>query len=110
MITVVLESADNGIIKTVKDNNINGAGASFESKNVYDFNVDVSHNRKIEFFYELARDLGVDVGNIYKPNNLIMSVDWGSNYRPTSEELKYKIESFKLRLKQLENEYRQLNK
>ncbi len=110
MVTVILESADNGIIKTVKDNNINGAGATFESKNVYDFNTDYQHARKIEFFYELAQDLGVDIGNIYKPNNLVMKVDWGSSYKPTGDEIKTKIESLKLRLKQLENEHRQLNK
>jgi hypothetical protein len=110
MVTVILESADNGIIKTVKDNNINGAGATFESKNVYEFNTDYQHDRKIAFFYELAEDLGVDVGNIHKPNNLVMSVDWGNSYRPTAEDIKLKMESLKLRLKQLENESRQLNK
>jgi hypothetical protein len=37
MVTVILESADKGVVKIVRDNNINGAGATFESKNVYDF-------------------------------------------------------------------------
>lgn len=110
MVTIILESADNGIIKTIKDDNINGAGSTFESKLVYDFNTDNLHSRKIQFFYELAEDLGLEVGNIHKSNNLVMSVDWGNSYKPSAEDIKLKMESLKLRLKQLDNEYHQLNK
>jgi hypothetical protein len=105
MVTVVLESADNGIIKTIKDTNINGAGTEFESKTVYDFRNDDLHDKKIEFFYELSEDLGVDVGNIHKNNNLTMSTDWGLSYRPFKEEIKVKIDTLKLQLATLEASY-----
>ena len=110
MLKVILETADNGIIKIIQDDNINGAGAKFESKNVYDLSNDENHNRKITFLYELAEDLGIETGNKYCSNNLTIGVDWGVSYRPTAEELKYKIDKLEALTKQLKIEYRKINK
>jgi len=108
MVTVVIDSADNGIIKTIKDDNINGAGANYESKTVYDFKEDVYHDRKIGFFYELAADLGIETGNIHKNNNLVMSTHWGMSYRPSKEEIAVRIDTLKLELAGLQAQFNQL--
>lgn len=93
MITIKLESADNGVIKTVIDDNINGAGERFESRTVYDLNLnDKKHSQTIKFFYEMCEDLGIDTGNKFSNNNLILSTDWGKSYIPKENELKLRIQ------------------
>jgi len=111
MIKITLESADNGIIKTVVDDNINGAGERFESRTVYDLNLNNSkHSQTVKFFYELCEDLGIDTGNKFSKNNLILKTDWGGSYIPTAIELKgeigllsTKIQQRKLELNKIEN-------
>lgn len=104
MVRIILEGADNGVLKTVEDDNINGAGAPFSSKNVYEFtDDDETHINKIKFFFELAEDLGIVTGNIYDSNNLVMSADWGSSYTPTQEEINKKIEFHKAKIKVLQS-------
>lgn len=93
MIKIKLESADNGVIKTVVDDNINGAGERFESRTVYDLNLnDKQHSQTIKFFYELCEDLGIDTGNKFSDNNLVLNTDWGKSYIPKAGELKSKIQ------------------
>lgn len=92
---VILNKADNGLIKVVVDENMNGAGERFESKEVYDFSEDDYHQEKIKFFYKLAEDLGINIGNAYEHNNLTMDVDWGLSYQPSIEELKFKMDYHK---------------
>ena len=100
MIKITLESADNGIIKTVVDDNINGAGERFESKTVYDLNLnDTRHSQTIKFFYELCEDLGIDTGNKFSKNNLYLKTDWGKSYTPSASDLKLKIQSLDSELK-----------
>jgi hypothetical protein len=107
MVKVIIDSAENGIIKTIKDDNINGAGTKLESKKVYNFKDDDLHSKKIQFFYELAEDLGIDIGNIYKNNNLIMTTHWGLSYHPTKEEFKTHLDILKLDVAGLEYQYKQ---
>ena len=91
MITVILEQAENGIIKTIHDSNINGAGEEFESKVVYDFDNNKNFTETIKFFYELTDDLNIDTGNKFENKNLVMDVDWGNSYTPAQHEIKGKI-------------------
>tara|TARA_R110001592_G_scaffold62377_2_gene190860 strand:- start:9756 stop:10097 length:342 start_codon:yes stop_codon:yes gene_type:complete len=93
MITIKLESADNGVIKTVVDDNINGAGERFESRTVYDLVLnDKQHSQTVKFFYELCEDLGIDTGNKFSNNNLVLKTDWGKSYMPNENELQTRIQ------------------
>lgn len=95
MVKITLEVADNGIIKTINDDNSNGAGESLEKKRVYEFDKDIFHENKIKFFYELAEELNIETGNSFEDNNLVMDVDWGNSYNPTTEEIELKIKLLK---------------
>lgn len=110
MVNINLESADNGIIKTITDNNINGAGAKLESKKVYDFTDDIYHKKKIIFLYNIAEDLGLEIGNKYQANNLKMSIDWGVSYNPSVNEIKQKIAILSTDLDKLKLQLKQDNK
>jgi hypothetical protein len=52
MVKVVLEVASNGVIKTVVDDNINGAGDKYEKKVVYEFASDNRCSRRRFFIWE----------------------------------------------------------
>ena len=111
MIKITLESADNGVIKTVVDDNINGAGERFESKTVYDLNLnDDSHSQTIKFFYELCEDLGIDTGNKFSKNNLYLKTDWGKSYTPTISDLKSRIGLLTSELQQKKLELTEIKK
>jgi len=111
MIKITLESADNGLIKTVIDNNINGAGERFESRTVYDLDLnDNRHSQTIRFFYELCEDLGIDTGNKFSKHTLILKTDWGGSYTPSLKELKQKIAILNSDLEKRKIEHNQLTK
>lgn len=110
MIKIILEIADNGIIKTIIDDNSNGAGSQLEKKKVYDFEDDFLHRKKIKFFYELAEELDIDTGNSFNNNNLIMTCDWGENYIPTGEEVELKIKKLKTEINLLKLKYLNSNR
>ena len=101
MVKIVLEMADNGIVKTVMDDNSNGAGSILEKKVVYDFEKDNRHNRKIQFFFDVANELGLETGNEFEKNNIKMSCDWGSHYEPSLSEINKKISKLELELEAL---------
>lgn len=102
MVKFILDIADNGVVKTVIDDNSNGAGGSLETKTVYDFSNDIKFKRKMEFFYDLANDLGINTGNNFEKNTLTMSLDWGKNYTPTKAEILKKIKSLNIKISALE--------
>jgi hypothetical protein len=97
MVKITLDNADNGTIKTITDDNSNGAGSLLEHKVVYDFEKD-SFKRKIEFFYDIANDLGIDTGNAFDKNNIVMKLDWGKSYTPTVKEIQNKIKSLEFEI------------
>jgi hypothetical protein len=104
MIKVILELASNGIIKTVIDDNINGAGDKMENRTVYEFEEDDNtFKKRIQFITELCEELDIDTGNKYSKYNLKMNVDWGRSYEPTSEEVEYKIKQLTSYLKELKS-------
>ena len=102
MQVITLEIADNGIIKTIVDDNINGAGETFESKVVYDLERHDSIDSKIELLYGLAEDMGVDLGNSKQAEQIKIVSEWGDNYTPTKQEAEAGIAELKERIKQLE--------
>ena len=95
---LTLQIADNGIIKTVNDDNINGGGESFESTVVYEFS---SNEKKIEFIYDLCIDIGLELGNSRSSSQIQIIENWGDDYQPTSKEAKQRIEVMESEIKKL---------
>lgn len=102
MISIKLEIADDGIIKTIVDDNYNGYGSLHESKKVYSTDMDTDFSESIRFFQDLSIDLGINLGNIYE-NILEFKVEWGSEYQPSMEEIKERIKIKNKELKYLRN-------
>ena len=103
MVKVLLEIASNGVIKTVLDDNINGAGDKYERKTVYDFEKDSNYENRIQFIYELCEELGIETGNKYEKINLVMKTDWGKSYMPLEDEVDNKINKLSAELKYLKS-------
>jgi hypothetical protein len=101
MITIQLEIASNGIIKTVIDNNYNGAGAGLETRTVYETDDDPRFSNTSKFLYNICDDLGVNLGNKFDNNVLNFDVSWGSHYEPEVEELDSFIKELTAELKNL---------
>lgn len=92
---ITLEIADNGVIKTIVDDNINGAGERFETKTVYDLEKGDTIATKMELLYELSEDIGMHLGNSKQPDQIQIISGWGENYEPTVEEIEARIEEIK---------------
>lgn len=103
MVKVLLEIASNGVIKTVLDDNINGAGDKYERKTVYDFEKDSNYENRIQFIYELCEELGIETGNKFDRLNLVMKTDWGKSYMPSEAEVDNKINKLNAELKYLKS-------
>ena len=96
-----LKIADNGVIKTVTDDNINAAGEKYESVIVYDF--DKGIDDRISFIKDICIDVGLDFGNSKQSNQIKVVTEWGTNYSPSSIETKHKIQTLKDKIRALEN-------
>jgi len=99
---ITLEIADNGVIKTIVDDNINGAGEVFESKTVYDLERHDTVDNKIELLWSLAEDMGVDLGNSKQAEQIKIVSEWGEHYTPTKKEAEEAITSLKKEIARLE--------
>jgi hypothetical protein len=95
---VKLQLADNGVIRTVVDDNINGGGESYESTTVYEFN---TITNKIRFIEELCIDIGLEFGNSKSKTQIQIKSDWGATYKPTQKEIDFKIKNLEAYIKQL---------
>lgn len=98
MQTVKITIADNGVVKTVFDDNINSAGESFESTTIYDFE---KTDTKLKFIKELCVDVGLIFGNSRSKNQIKVIEDWGDDYTPTGAEILEKIERLEHQLKEM---------
>ena len=103
MVKVLLEIASNGVIKTVLDDNINGAGDKYERKTVYDFEKDSNFKNRIQFLFELCEELDIETGNKFDKINLEMKTDWGTSYMPSESEIDNKIKELNSDLKYLKS-------
>jgi hypothetical protein len=108
MITIKLEIASNGIIKTVSDDNYNGAGSDHGSITVYETDDDPEFSNTSKFLYEVCDDLGVNLGNKFDQTVLNFEVTWGGRYTPNLEELNRIIKSLSYDLKDLKNLQKEL--
>jgi len=98
MQTVKITLADNGVIKTVVDDNINAGGESYESTVVYDF---ADQPSKIRFIQDLCIDIGLSFGNSKSKNQIKIIETWGADYIPNDKDKTEKIEALKTDLKKL---------
>ena len=92
MIKITLEVASNGVIKSIKDDNLNGAGEEMNLTSVHEFS-DGQLEKAVLFLYELAEDLGISTGNKYEKEVINITTRWGHKYEPSIEEISKKIET-----------------
>ena len=90
MQTVKITLADNGVIKTVVDDNIN----------VYEFD---TNEDKIKFIEELCMDIGLSFGNSKSKNQIQVSLGWGTHYKPNPKEALEKISNLQVQLDTLKS-------
>lgn len=100
MVKVILEPAENGIIKRIVDDNYGGSKEQVSSTNVYELDGENIENT-IEFLYELCEDLGIYTGSKFSKRNLDMLISWGSHYEPSDDEIDKKIQEFQAEIELL---------
>jgi hypothetical protein len=96
---IKLQLADNGVIRSVIDDNINGAGETYESTTVYEFD---SISNKIKFIEELCIDVGLELGNSKSKIQIQIDSDWGEHYKASPSEIDFKIKNLELKIKELQ--------
>jgi|TARA_B110000902_G_C14144416_1_gene527058 hypothetical protein len=99
MITISIEPADNGIIKFLFDDNVNGGGEEYTSRTVYEFEGQKARTNQIKFLKELVMDLGLSTGTQLDSNELLIKSEWGVKYQPNQKEIKQKIMDLESQLK-----------
>ena len=102
MITVTIEPADNGIIKILYDDSVNGAGEEFVSRMVYDFDSQEARENQARFLEDLILDLGLDIGTELDEDQLQVTVDWGDKYKPNQKEIQDRLENIEAEKARLE--------
>ena len=58
MVTITIEPADNGLVKFLIDDNINGGGEEHVARRVYDFDCSTGRHNQVKFVNDLILDLG----------------------------------------------------
>lgn len=106
MIKINLQNASNGVIKTVIDNQYNGADQTAEIIKVYEIEEESSEtyfDRVSELLFDVARDLCLFTGSDKGPIKMDLITDWGCDYLPTEEEVDDRIKELKAEIKELQN-------
>lgn len=99
---ITLETAKNGIIKTIEDSNANGAGDAIELKVLYDTEQDEgSFSVTQRFLKEVIKDVGLNTGNVNSDKTLFFGVKWGENFIPTKNDIEKRIKSIQDELEYL---------
>lgn len=107
MITISIEPADNGVIKFLFDDNVNGGGEEYTSRMVYDFEGSTTRLNQIKFLKDLVFDLGLTIGNDLDPDRIVIKTEWGSKYKPTEKEIKAKIKHLEKELDVLKSQIKE---
>lgn len=103
MLSIAIEPADNGIIKTLVDDNVNGGGEEFESRQVYEFDGPMKRSNQVKFLKDLVFDLGMDIGTDLDPDLVRITMGWGAQYKGSENEIKNKIQALHNEIKRLES-------
>lgn len=101
MAKVILESARNGIIKKIIDNNHGGSGEAWTSIDVYEESDYDNFTYIMKLFFDLCEDLGLNVGNKFEKDVITIRKEWGSHYTPTKEDIQLKIKNLEAELQLL---------
>ena len=91
MITISIEPADNGVLKFLIDDNVNGGGEEFTSRVVYEFDNTLGRANQIKFLKDIILDLGLATGSELDRDKLVVKTEWGSQYKPNEAEIKVKL-------------------
>lgn len=91
MITIQIEPADNGVVKFLIDDNVNGGGEEFTSRVVYEFDNTLGRANQIKFLKDIILDLGLATGSELDRDKLVVKAEWGSQYKPNEAEIKVKL-------------------
>ena len=91
MITIQIEPADNGVVKFLIDDNVNGGGEEFTSRVVYEFDNTLGRANQIKFLKDIVLDLGLATGSELDRDKLVVKTEWGSQYKPNEAEIKVKL-------------------
>ena len=101
MLSIGIEPADNGVIKTLVDDNINGGGEDFEARQVYEFEGPMKRANQVKFLKDLIFDLGMDIGTELDSDLVQIYVGWGRQYNGNLSEIKNKIQVLEKEIKRL---------
>jgi hypothetical protein len=103
MITISIEPADNGVIKFLFDDNVNGGGEEYTSRIVYEFEGKHARYNQAKFLNDLILDLGITTGSDLDSDKLVIKTEWGKKYTPNQNELKTKIQQLEKSLETLKS-------
>jgi hypothetical protein len=104
MITLTIEPADNGVVKVIYDDSVNGAGEEFVSRKVYDFERNEETKESVvDFLSDVVLDLGIDVGSDLDKFKVTIVTEIGDTAQFGEDEIKQKIKELKAEIKKLEN-------
>lgn len=101
MVTVIIENAENGFVKTISDDNYNGAGQYFTKTSVTEIKEETKIRDSLKFISELVDDIGLDLGDKAGKETLALVNTWGPLYNPSNEELEAKIKELRNQAKRL---------
>ncbi len=103
MISIQIEPADNGVLKFLVDDNVNGGGEEYTTRTVYEFEGIAGKQNQVKFLKDLVLDLGLATGNELDHSCLRIKTEWGTQYVPNNTELKNKIVATEKELKRLQS-------
>jgi|TARA_B110000967_G_scaffold199149_1_gene233187 hypothetical protein len=103
MLSIGIEPADNGVIKTLVDDNVNGGGEEFESRQVYEFDGPMKRSNQAKFLKDLVFDLGLDIGTQLDPDAVTINIGPGQQYVGSEHEIKNRIQVLSKEIKRLES-------
>jgi hypothetical protein len=96
----ILEQVDNGLIKTVIDDNSDGAGKKMEKKEIYILDSSsIADSQKL--IVDLISDLGLFLGNDYDKDKLSINKSYGPKYILNQTELMEERKRLTHRLQEL---------
>jgi len=101
MITVSIEPADNGVIKYVVDDNVNGAGEEHVSRVVYDLDNDEERINLVNLVQDIILDLGLETGTEIDKHMFSAKTEWGAKYNPSIKETKERIKRLEAEIESL---------
>ena len=101
MITIQIEPADNGVVKFLIEDNVNGGGEEYTSRVVYDFDGYLGRQQQVKFLNDLILDLGLSTGSDIDRDKLEIKLDWGGTYKPTETEIKQRVTQLQKEIKKL---------